>query len=566
MRLWQDWRISIKLIAAFAVVFLSTLALGLYGLSQTAAVNEKAADVRDNWLPSTARLGQLAVAIKEGRLWEARLVIAAQGSDSARLTEEVEKLQIAQADADKAYAAYQPSITAGTLDEQYMKTFAAARQKSRTSIAQVVEKAVGKDIEGMLQLFRGEDKANNDAVVNAVMADLDFTMTEGRKAADAGAAVYQSARLLTLMAIAFCGLLCAAAGMAVIASVARPIRQTATTVDRLAAGDLDVVVTGAERKDEIGLLARSLDVFKRNAVEARRLAAEQEAERVTREARAGKLHGLVQGFEKKIGQTVGVLASGSTELEATARSMTSTAGRTSQQATIVASASEQASAGVQTAAAAAEELTTSIQEITRQVAQSASVTDKAVSEAQRTDAIVRALADGADKIGQVIGLISSIAGQTNLLALNATIEAARAGDAGKGFAVVASEVKNLANQTAKATEEIGAQISQIQAATKDAVSAIGAIVATINEVSTIATTIASAVEEQGAATAEIARNVQQTAQASQEVTSNITGVTESVNEAGAAATQVLGAAGTLSRQAEELASEVNTFLSEVRAA
>jgi methyl-accepting chemotaxis protein len=217
-------------------------------------------------------------------------------------------------------------------------------------------------------------------------------------------------------------------------------------------------------------------------------------------------------------------------------------------------------------AAAAEELAASIGEIGRQVTQSSKITGQAVVDAQRTDAIVRALAEGAEKIGHVVGLISTIAGQTNLLALNATIEAARAGDAGKGFAVVASEVKSLANQTAKATEEIGAQIAQIQAATKEAVAAIRNITGTIEQVSAISVSIAAAIEQQDAATAEIARNVQQTAQSAQSVTATISGVSQAANDTGAAAEQVLGAASGLSTQAEQLNDEVHRFVADVRAA
>jgi methyl-accepting chemotaxis protein len=217
-------------------------------------------------------------------------------------------------------------------------------------------------------------------------------------------------------------------------------------------------------------------------------------------------------------------------------------------------------------ASAAEELTSSISEISRQVAQSAKITGHAVESARRTDTIVRALADGAQQIEHVVELISNIAGQTNLLALNATIEAARAGDAGRGFAVVASEVKSLSSQTAEATKEISTRIAQIQGATKEAVEAIQGITATIEEVSTIAATITSSIEQQGVATAEIARNVTQTAQATQDVTSNIGGVSEAANETGNAAGLVLSAASNLSKQAEQLSGEVNTFLAGVRAA
>ena len=271
-------------------------------------------------------------------------------------------------------------------------------------------------------------------------------------------------------------------------------------------------------------------------------------------------------FEAKVGSLVSMLSSGAIKLEATAESMSATATRTNQQATTVAAAAAEASAGVQTVAAAAEELSASIHEISRQVAQSAKITGKAVEDARRTDTIVRALADGAKKIGDVVQLINGIAAQTNLLALNATIEAARAGDAGKGFAVVASEVKSLAGQTAKATEEIGAQIKQIQDATGEAVQAIKVIGATIEEVNGIASNIAAAVEQQGAATAEIARNVQQTAASTQEVTATVIVVSQAANDTGGAAEQVLGAANGLSKQAGQITNEVNSFVAGVRAA
>jgi len=277
-----------------------------------------------------------------------------------------------------------------------------------------------------------------------------------------------------------------------------------------------------------------------------------------------KLNSLAQDFETSVGQMVSHLASGAGRLETTARSMTGSANQTNSQATRVATAAEEASTGVQAVAAAAEELSSSVAEISRQVAQSSRVTNQAVDDARRTDTIVRELADGAERIGQIVGLISTIASQTNLLALNATIEAARAGDAGKGFAVVASEVKSLASQTAKATEEISAQIGQIQGATREAVSAIQQITRTIGEVNDIARTIATAVEEQGAATAEIARNVQETAAAAQEVTSNISGVSVAANETGAAANDVLSAAGDVSSQTGKLSTQVNHFLAEVR--
>jgi methyl-accepting chemotaxis protein len=345
------------------------------------------------------------------------------------------------------------------------------------------------------------------------------------------------------------------------------LKRQQNRMQSIAGGALDQAVGETDRGDEIGRMAETLEMLRQAALTARSLEAGQaESKQRSESEKRDTLIALADRFDASVGQLVGLMASGSSELETTAQSMTGTAERTNQQATMVSTAAAEASSRVQTVAAAAEELTASIGEISRQVAQSAEITGNAVDSARRTDTIVRALADGAQQIEHVVELISSIAGQTNLLALNATIEAARAGEAGRGFAVVASEVKSLASQTAQATKEISTRIAQIQGATKEAVDAIQGITATIEEVSAIAATIASSIEQQGAATAEIARNVTQTAQATQDVTTNIGGVNAAARETGGAASLVLGAASNLSKQAEQLSGEVNTFLAGVRAA
>jgi methyl-accepting chemotaxis protein len=313
-------------------------------------------------------------------------------------------------------------------------------------------------------------------------------------------------------------------------------------------------------------MAKAVQVFKDNAIERERLQQLAETERAAKEVRAAAVEQLIGSFEGGVGDILRTVASAATELDNTAQSMVAIAEETSRQATAAATAAEQTSANVSTVAAASEEMTGSLQEISRQVVRSTGIAGQAVVQAGRTNGTVRSLADTAGRIGEVVGLIQSIASQTNLLALNATIEAARAGEAGKGFAVVASEVKNLATQTAKATEEISAQIAAMQAVTNGAVVDIQGIGGTIGEMNEITTTIAAAVEEQSAATAEISRSVGQAAAGTAEASGNVAQVTEAAAQTGAAATQVLSASGELARQAERLKAEVESFLSGIRAA
>jgi len=357
--------------------------------------------------------------------------------------------------------------------------------------------------------------------------------------------------------------LCAGGLWIAVTRVTSPLLELANAMHALAQGDRDVEIAFVDRTDEVGTMAKSVEVFRSNASERDRLEAETSqvaAERQTRD------RALAANFEAMIKRVVEAVLESSATLHSSVDSMTATADATSRQTNTVAEASQNALRNVQAVAAAVEELSATGAEISRKVSDSIQIAERAVTEADRTNGTVRGLADAADKIGKVIDMINDIAGQTNLLALNATIEAARAGDAGKGFAVVASEVKNLASQTAKATDEIGAQIAGMQQVTKDAAGAIASISGIIGEINAIATVMAESIRQQDDATREIARNIQRTSTGASEVLSTIGIVAEAVAETGRVAKGVLGYSSDLNKQATTLQGEVEVFLGTIRQA
>ena len=411
------------------------------------------------------------------------------------------------------------------------------------------------------------------APINAEISDLASQITdfakqksvEARAEAEAEAVSVARTSLVTgvLAALVLIG-----ACIFSVFSIARPMRALTAAMEKLAGGDFSVVLPGLGRKDEVGEVAGAVEKFKIVSEQKAREEAEAKMrqDQIAAEQRKSEMRRLADSFEGAVGEIVGTVSSASNELEASASTLTSTAERTQELTTLVAAASEEASTNVQSVASATEELSSSITEISRQVQESARVASEAVGQARSTTERVSELSRAATRIGDVVELINTIAGQTNLLALNATIEAARAGEAGRGFAVVASEVKALAEQTAKATGEIGQQISGIQSATQESVGAITEISATIEKLSEISSTIAAAVEEQGAATQEISRNVQQAAHGTHQVSANITDVQRGASETGSASSQVLSAAQMLSSDSARLKLEVGKFLETVRAA
>ena len=358
-----------------------------------------------------------------------------------------------------------------------------------------------------------------------------------------------------------------AVSMFVARGITKPLQRMTVAMNALAGGNLDVEVPGIGRHDEVGEMAKAVEVFKSNAIARQGLEAEQKETEIRAVARRkADMVKLADDFEGAVGEIIDTVSSASSQLEASAGTLNATAERAQELATVVAAASEEASTNVQSVASATEEMSSSVNEISRQVQASARMATDAVDQARTTNDRVSELSKAASRIGDVVELINTIAGQTNLLALNATIEAARAGEAGRGFAVVASEVKALAEQTAKATGEIGQQVAGIQSATQDSVNAIKEISGTIEKLSEISSTIAAAVEEQGAATQEISRNVQQAAHGTHQVSSNIADVQRGASETDSASSQVLSAAQSLSRDSNRLKLEVGKFLNSVRAA
>jgi methyl-accepting chemotaxis protein len=349
-------------------------------------------------------------------------------------------------------------------------------------------------------------------------------------------------------------------------NILRRIRDLQRSMLLLSGGDLESEIYRSTQRDEIAAMANSLQVFRQSMIEARSLSTDQDRDRIAKAERASRMEARIVEFEATVRTALDGLQTSATSMQTTAQSMSATADQSSALVSAVASAAEETSVNVQTVSAGTEELSSSISEIGRQVITSAQIARKAVDEAGATDATVQGLADNASRISVVVDLIQVIASQTNLLALNATIEAARAGEAGRGFAVVASEVKSLANQTAKATDEIRGQIASMQQVTTSAVGAIRNIGQTIGEINEVTTAIAAAVEEQGAATREIARNIQHAAGGTSEVSSNIIGVSTASAQAGSAAGEVLGASDALRREADVLRAEIDAFLSNIRAA
>ena len=560
-----NYSIRAKITAVVAFLLIAMTGMGLLAVRNMRAINASTVDITTVWLPSVRVLGDLRAGIITYRnvIREHMLV------ETAEEKEATEKVLVTVIEGiAKSRQTYEPLITSPqerALYSEWVQLWERYK-KGTEEVMALSRKSVGK--------FPHEAHELNTKTVNKIGIDSDAVLKKsielnntgadkaGSDAADNYGFAFAMLAAITGVAI----IVGIAVGIYLVRDVSRGIASIVAPMQALGNGDLTAQVPHQGEKTEIGSMADSLQVFKQALIakKAADEAAAQDAE--AKIERGRRVDGITREFESMIGEIVDTVSSASTQLEAPAGTLTATAERAQELTTMVAAASEEASTNVQSVASATEEMASSVNEISRQVQDSARMAGDAVNEARKTNDRVSELSKAAARIGDVVELINTIAGQTNLLALNATIEAARAGEAGRGFAVVASEVKALAEQTAKATGEIGQQINGIQSATQDSVNAIKEISGTIEKLSEISSAIAAAVEQQGAATQEIARNVQQAAQGTQQVSSNITDVQRGAGETGRASSQVLTAAQSLSGDSNRLKLEVGKFLSSVRAA
>jgi methyl-accepting chemotaxis protein len=560
-----SYSIRTKIIAVVAFLLVAMTGMGLLAVRNMRAINANTVDISTSWLPSVRVLGDL----RAGVITYRNVIREHMLSETLEEKLAMEKTLATVIEANTKYrATYEPMITSPEEQALYAE-WSKLWDKYKAGTQEVMalsRKAVGKiptEAHDLNTKVVNKIGLEADAVLNK---DIELNKKGADKAAQDAADSYASALLMLAMILAAAVILGASVSIYLVRDVSGGIASIVKPMQALGKGDLSAEVPHQGEKTEIGAMADTLQVFKQALIAKKAADEVAAADAEAKIERGRRVDGITRNFESMIGEIVQTVSSASTQLEASASTLSATANRAREVTNTVASASEEATTNVQSVASATEELSSSVTEISRQVQESARMASGAVGQARTTNDRVSELSKAAARIGDVVELINTIAGQTNLLALNATIEAARAGEAGRGFAVVASEVKALAEQTAKATGEISQQINGIQGATQESVNAIKEISGTIERLAEISSTIAAAVEEQGAATQEISRNVQQAARGTQEVSSNIIDVQRGASETGAASSQVLSAAQSLSGDSKRLRLEVGKFLESVRAA
>ncbi len=557
--------IRTKITSLVVVLLLALSGLGMIGLIQMRTLNTSTVDIGTNWLPSVKELGNMrnTITMYRNSLRSHLLSLEAKGK-----AEEERRQESILASLKKHQTAYEKMISSPEerrLYEEWVREWNSYLTEAAKVIA-LSRQAIGRFPEESASFLAQTVFPIGQRVDAVLQRDIDLNEKGADTAVAMAADTYNSAIFIVVAILLIAVAIGAGAGLLTVRDVSQGIASIVKPMQDFTRGNLNAEVPHRGEKTEIGTMADALQIFKEALVAKREADAAAAKDAEEKIARGQRIDHATRQFESSIREIVNTVSSASTELEASAGTLTVTAGRSQELTTSVAAASEQASTNVQSVASATEEMTSSINEISRQVQESARIAHEAVDQARKTNDSVSELSVAASRIGDVVELINTIAGQTNLLALNATIEAARAGEAGRGFAVVASEVKALAEQTAKATGEISQQIGGIQTATQSSVSAIKEISQTISRMSEIASTIASAVEEQGAATQEISRNVQEAARGTEQVSANIMDVQRGSAESGSAASQVLSAAQSLSQDSERLKLEVSNFLETVRAA
>jgi methyl-accepting chemotaxis protein len=555
------YSIRIKITAVVTFLLIAMSAMGGLALNQMRDIHSSAEVIASSWLPSVRALGEIrAATITYRAIVRSHLLATTEPGKRAQEVLLAKWLDILAA----ARARYEPLITSPE-ERAFYADSNAAWAEYLDGVKQVLVLS-HKNADEEARTLHAKASLAGVKSDEILQKDIDLNNRGADRAATGAKASYSAAVTFVIVALGVAIVAGMGAAVMLVRDVSSGIKSIVTPMQSLGAGDLTTLVPHQGEKTEIGGMADSLQLFK-EALIAKKAADEAASIDAEEKIRRGeRVNAITHAFEALIGEIVQTVSSASTELEASATTLSGTAERSQELTAIVAAASEQASANVQSVASATEEMASSVGEISRQMQESANIAGQAVDQARTTNERVSELARAAARIGDVVELINTIAGQTNLLALNATIEAARAGEAGRGFAVVASEVKALAEQTAKATGEISLQISGIQSATQESVGAIREIGNTIGRMSEISSTIASAVEEQGAATQEISRNVQQAAQGTLQVSSNISDVRRGANETGSASTQVLSAARSLSLESNRLKLEFDEFLDSVRAA